>query len=178
MSWYRVGNAYARVPPKNGSTSFKFAVSGCTSSARLNAYAVNYSLGPYDTPPDDGLPRYISIREPVDRFESLWRCCQRETYHNESFVIQWGLQGCTPEFLMSVIETCFNPHWQRQSALMCPGAIPIPYDRFMAVMGLPVAFENVTKPMACHSPELRIQAYYKDDFPLWERAQHQALELI
>lgn len=166
MSWYRIGDKFACVPPKNGSTSFKMAVCGQTSTANLNHWAESYSCGPFETP---GSPAYLSVRDPVDRFCSLWRCCQREHYHAESFVTRYALQGCNTEYLMSVIETCDNPHWWPQTAFTVPGAIPIHYAEFLAFLGLPVARENESVYLPCEPPVERIKSYYEGDFKLWSQ---------
>lgn len=170
MSWYRISGSYACVPPKNGSTSFKRAVCGGTSTAQLDRWAANYSAGPFETPPDDGRPAYLAVREPVARFCSLWRSCQRTDYHPSSFVVTNDLQGCSPDALMDCIEQERNEHWSRQSDYMVSHARPVPFDCLYAVLGLDHYHLNRTAGTVPPLPIDRITAYYAADVDLWEQA--------
>jgi len=138
----------------------------------LNRWAINYSAGPFTLAqiPDDGLPRYLAIREPESRFCSLWRSCQRERYHSDSFVVKYGLEQCNPSVLMDVIERQHNEHWERQASWYGETVTPVPCDQLLGLLGLPERRENQTTGNPPFIPEYRLRQHYNRDFDLWNMA--------
>lgn len=178
--WFRVGEAYACVPHKNGTTSFRTAVTMPDPSADnyiMYDWARRHGLGPYepDQLPDDGLPRYLAVREPVDRFQSLWRYVSRPGHSKNGFVMANRINGLSPFELMDVIEARpdENPHWLRQSFFECPNVIPVRYDRMLSVLGLPNVHKNHTARSISSGlewPIERIHRHYARDVELWRQA--------
>lgn len=170
MNWYLIHDAWVCVPPKNGSTSFKVAVCGQTSSAHLRKWAREHDAGPVSQLPPDSRPRYLAVRDPESRFASLWRSCQHENYHGQSFVMEYGLFKCNPSVLMDVIEKHSNQHWEPQVSWYSKGVTPIPYHEFLGIVGLPHRWENETHGNPPFLPEYRIKHHYSRDYDLWAMA--------
>lgn len=122
----------------------------------------------YRVPPDDGLPRYLAVRDPLDRFASL---CRQVKLGGELK----DLQRATPDQIMHAIETSQNRHWTPLSAHMVPDAIPVPLSLFFRVLGLENLQANPTPSGEEIVPPSRIRKrirdFYAADFDLWERAR-------
>lgn len=149
--WRKVGRAYACAPAKCGSTSLKRAA------------------GPsWTVPADDGLPRYLAVRDPVDRFISLCRQVKRggrELRH---------LQRATPEQVMDAIETSDNRHWLPLVEHLIPDVIPVPLPLFFDVLKLPNVVANASDTRVeisvSEDTRERVQRFYAEDVELYRSA--------
>lgn len=149
-NWYFTGRAYACAPAKCGSTSL--------ARSRIKLCG---------QPRDDGRPRYLAVRDPVERFISL---CRQVRKGGELK----ALQKATPEQIMDAIETSDNRHWRPLVDHLVPGAIPVPLPLFFAVLGLPNVRANVGDEKVEIVPPSgtlkRLARFYAEDVVLYRRA--------
>ena len=180
--WIEVNGAYCCVPNKCGSSSFRVSVAGLGKTVNnFELYEMMHKLGrgPWSideiNAKTDGKPRFLAVREPVDRFTSLWKHANREneTLNKRGFLGAAGLLRATPGRLMWVIEhrPDEDPHWTRQSFWEVEDVIPIRFDKFLAAVGLPPMHKNKSSEVPIPPlPEERIRAHYARDCELWEMA--------
>lgn len=168
------------VPPKCGSSSFRFAVAEHLEDAwrrreipdiaeEFRRIMRELGLGPF-TPEEaaaKGLPMYLAVRHPVDRFGSLWRDIQRPNVKRLD-----GLQYWTAQQLIALIEKhpLANPHWAPQHLHWVTGVTPVPYMHFLEHVGLPHKWVHRGAPVEAEFPVDRILALYGRDLELWEEA--------
>lgn len=180
--WIEVNGAYCCVPNKCGSSSFRVSVAGLGKTVNnydLYKIMTEQSRGPYSieeiNAKTDGKSRYLSVREPVDRFTSLWKHANRvnECLNKRGFLGTNGLLRATPEKLMWTIEhkPDKDPHWTRQSYWEVEKVIPIRFDKFLEVVGLPPMHKNKSSDVPVPKlPVERILRHYARDAELWELA--------
>lgn len=175
--WIRVNGTYCCVPNKNGSSSFRVAVCRALNNWELYDWAKAHDRGPYTAEeiPNDRRPRYLAVRDPIDRFTSLWMHAQRDHVrrHRTGFLGTSGMLGATPERLIEIIEDRpdEDPHWTRQSFWEAKDTRPVRYDELLDIVGLPQWRKNKADPMSV--PELpteRILNHYARDAELWKIA--------
>ncbi len=111
-------------------------------------------------------PHYLSVRDPVNRFASLWRNKCRDIDDIPDIF------GKSPHELMDYIEEYphGNSHWFRQSGYLTSTTQCIAYDRLFSFLGWTYKSRNATKPSAEDMPADRILDHYADDLALWEGA--------
>lgn len=176
--WFRIGECFACVPNKSGATSFHRAILNGRDGS-LQDLARSEGFGPYTVEEvnrlDYYLPRYLVIRHPVSRFESLYRMIHDPKFYKHG-VGNYGnhvLREKNPDELMDFLETyaSLNMHWQRQSDLEADGCQPILLPALFQKLGLRARHDNKGQGESPpYLPEERIIAFYSRDLELWRRA--------
>lgn len=182
-SWYLVGEVYVCVPPKCGSTSLMKAVDPNESDGiGFRRTMHEKKRGPF-APQDmirrvDRRRRLLAVRDPVDRFRSLWRHLVRSPEIRQWWEKRHRIPRAieTPAQLLEHIRACpmGNYHWYPQAAYLVPGADPLRYDRILDELGLPNVRHNVGRAVPHDNaiPAAAVRALYPLDVELWERANH------
>lgn len=149
------------VPKKCGSTSFQCNLLPDMKNG-ADFFRRTRHLGPYSVPAAraTGLPMVLGVRDPVDRFASLWKDAQRKP--TGTFGPFFGL---TPDELLDIVEAYMDadPHFAPQAALYTEGVTVVPYDRLLAETG------GAWKRRTGGSPGMpveRIRRLYDRDFDL------------
>lgn len=180
--WIEVNGALCCVPNKSGSSSFRVSVAGLgrtVNNFELYDLMRKEGRGPYSIDEVNAMPydrpRYLAVREPVNRFTSLWRHCNREQekLHKRGFIGSAGLFRATPDRLMDVIELRpdEDPHWTRQSFWEVEHTTPVRFDEFLEFVGLPPMHKNKsTETPVPKLPVDRILKHYARDAELWSQA--------
>lgn len=113
--------------------------------------------------------KFLAVREPVDRFGSLWRDkCGRKS---KSFM---SMYGKTPNELMDAVESFpfGESHWLPINFYAVPGTEVVPYDRLISKVELPLVTTNTTdKTKSPAMPKKRILRHYAADAALYRRAE-------
>lgn len=200
LEWYKVGGAFVAVPLKNGSTAFRaaaaIAVTGRSAPRNVvkvvpafNRLMSAHGAGPF-TPHQVAARqgrRLLAVRDPVERFASLWRSlmgvCARG--QSTSLTIGYGLRGPTfpgpgptPEQLMDTISAWrhHNRHWLRQSAYMAmpgpglEGVEIVHYRQLLAELGLEhlaAEWNPSSRAFDAPLPLEPLRRHYAEDFELW-----------
>lgn len=161
LRWFLVNGKYVCVPNKCGWTSFKVAVSGLRRTPDFLRYM---GVRAFTAP---GTPAFISIRNPVDRFRSLWAHVNRKDLEvpEEGFIARWGLRGLSPGGLMDVVQEYpdGNEHWIPQASYWSEGVSFIQHDKMLWLLGLPEVRENASPAISEPMPEDRILRHYARD---------------
>lgn len=116
-----------------------------------------------------GLPgqKFIGVRDPVDRFGSLWRdkCARR----SRAYPL---LKGLTPDELMDLIEAYpfGNTHWWPQAFNRIPGAELVRFDQLVERLGYEPRHANRSPAAEAELPVERIRRHYATDCAMWARA--------
>jgi hypothetical protein len=180
-NWFHYDGSLVCVPAKNGGTSFYRAAFGIGDNIiDIHVYSAACRIaeeegrGPY-TPATvahfqhvDGA--FLAVRDPCDRFLSLWRskCLKKDPN-------LWYMHGWSMKKLMDVIESApfCNAHWFPQSAYLIPKAIPVDYRKLQERLGLPNKLCNVTEHgvESCAVVKDRVLRHYASDEQLWQRAE-------
>lgn len=162
------------VPAKCGITSLRVAMwPWAKGMTEIRKKAADEGFGPY-TPrrvmeERPHTRKIMSVRDPVERFGSLWRDkCRRERYNQQ----YWEkFKGMTPDELMDLIERwpLGNSHWFPQYYYTVPDAEIVPYDRLGEFLGVEIAARNVTEKRGEDPalPKERILDHYRKDLELW-----------
>lgn len=157
------------VPNKNGGEAFRNKICDIQGwDIARDTFAVMMEFhksgdGPFSPSETEAFypdtPHYLSVREPVDRFASLWRNKCRDTKNTPS------LFGKTPDELMDHIEANpeGNSHWFRQSGYLTNKTQCIAYDDLFSFLGWPYSAKNVTTSHGEDMPVDRILAHYSED---------------
>lgn len=180
--WYRVApELYVAVPLKCGSTAFRAVVSGHYSTGAIktqtgfNRYMHARGRGPF-RPAQVATwrgRRVLAVRDPVERFLSLWRSIASVSAQGRSTSLTGGhgLMHATPDTLMAYIEA--HPgadlHWKRQSDYLPAGAPVelVPYRELLERLGLDSPEWNPSRAeFVCEPPVERIRAHYARDHEL------------
>lgn len=164
------------VPTKNGCSAVYGALTGNpVLGARLDAlrFFNRHRQGPF-LPAEvmekfSSIPHLLSVRDPVDRFGSLWRHFCRG---KEPDIGTRVIGGKSPDELMDYIEAHprANRHWIPQSAHGTLKTTLVPYTHMLDVLGLEQVQVNVTRQQADDPPFPvdRIREHYKADAQLWD----------
>jgi hypothetical protein len=123
------------------------------------------------------VPKYLAVRDPVDRFGSLWRCfCRGRKFRpkaqpeNTSYIF-----GMTPAELMThiLMYPIANRHWVPQLLHWLPGSVLVPHGQLLERLGLPSPKINVTDRRKDDPalPEEQIRNHYAEDMKLWHAAR-------
>ena len=174
--WIQVGKRLLCVPAKNGSMSFRVSImpelkgrpqlgNKFIEKARerkIGLYSTEYALSL-------GLPMFLSVRHPVDRFSSLWRDLQRKSVRT-----LLPLRFCSPDQLMDAIEKYpdGNDHWVRQTYYWREGVHVVPYNQFLSRMHLPYKWEHRSEDLKAEMPTDRILKHFAGDVELWHAARN------
>lgn len=158
--WFRVGSAWAACPHKCGSTSFRAAVAGVDDQnilakgpLKFREFMSRQGRGPVrpDRLPEGTAPRYLAIREPVERFVSLWRSLWGASEAGKDTVLirDYDLKFASPDDLMDVIEANddANYHWLRQAAYLCEGVTLVSSEDLLETLGLEIRNANPSQPI-------------------------------
>lgn len=173
--YFRVGRALVYVPLKCGSTSFKFALVpelGIARDPEQRFYdrCAEHELGPFPLDIDyrrvAHLYRVLAVRDPVERFASLWR----EIAHGHSPTFA-PLKGLSPDALLDVIAVHANrdPHFEPQAVWALTGTTLVRYDQLLDRLGLPAEHRRASAADAAPMPVERIRTLYAKDVALWNR---------
>jgi len=171
-------NMLVCAPAKCGSNAVRRAINPKWAEGNFRRLARRHKCGPF-APADlslnkfKGVARYLVVRDPVDRFASLWRDKCRDGRGSPRILEH--TKGLTPDQLMDLIERYpfGNSHWYPQYAYKIPGAIPVRINTLLELMGVdPTAVVGGTTkfdddpPM----PVERIMQHYRHDKRLYEEA--------
>lgn len=116
--------------------------------------------------------KLLAVRDPVDRFRSLWRDkCRRtlETKDDRTF-----MRGWSPTTLLEHVRgfPFGNPHWVPQYLYRVPRVELVPYDELPRLLGYgdrpPV---RATTRTHVEVDERRVRALYAQDVALWRETQ-------
>lgn len=162
------------VPAKCGGTAFYRAVFNVPADVPIEhsrSYAVRLALdlgaGPFSPHevnkyfPD--VKRFLIVRDPVDRFMSLWRNkCRRDGDESQRYLVGW-----TPEQLIDHVEKFpfGNPHWVPQYSYLLPKTKVVRSFKGLLV----TTRHNMTQQLADdpEPPKERIATHYAQDMKLW-----------
>ena len=172
--WFRVDKAYYCVPPKCGGSAFYLWMTlqaGMTVPERwlrTAATAINPPLSITKIGEGKG-KKFLAIREPVDRFYSLWRSKCRDGDHA---VNQAWMKGLSMDELLDHIEQYpfGNAHWAPLYLWLVPGCRLIHYKDLGKILkyDLKVNTSNIQN----SDPEVpidRVKQLYQRDVDLWRR---------
>lgn len=173
--YFRVGRALVYVPLKCGSTSFKFALVPGLGAARdpeqrFYDCCAEHGLGPFpldiNHPRLAHLYRLLAVRDPVERFASLWR----EIAHGHSPSFR-PLKGLSPDALLDVIavHAHSDPHFEPQAVWAVAGTTLVRYDQLLDRLGLPAEHRRASAADTTPMPVERIRTLYAKDVELWHR---------
>lgn len=117
--------------------------------------------------------RYLSVRDPVERFKSLWKDkCRPELVDDPVFNITAGL---SPVELLNLIEhyPYGNAHWMPQWAFLVPNVTLLPVKYFLPYIGLkPVHVHHFEDPKEeVEFPVERTLNLYSRDVDMWNEAK-------
>jgi hypothetical protein len=137
---------------------------------------LGYQMLPFSRVAELNCPRVGIIREPLERFRSLWRCQIRDGLPGISG--RQNIKG--PAELMDLIEESpgDNSHWMRQSLFCAEADLVIPLERLADWWGFqgipaPLGRVNTTEgevPIALELKE-RVLRHYRGDVRIYERAK-------
>lgn len=181
--WFYVKSrdACIGIPAKCGGSSFYrnvFKIDKAVPDEHVRSAAVVKALdmgaGPFSTTelaeffPDT--ERMLVIRNPVDRFYSLWRDkCRRSPATARS--MEW-LRGWTPDQLLRYIKQYpfGDPHWIPQYSYLVPRISLIGHDILPHLFGYSDIVNNKTKSLSTDPVinEEDIKQQYYHDCLLWE----------
>lgn len=179
-SWYLVGDAYACVPPKCGSTAFMRGVDPHERDGlRFRRRMLALKRGPFG-PQDmirreDGRARFLAVRDPVDRFRSLWRHITRSDAVRDWWTTRHRIprEIAAPAELLEYIRAfpMGNYHWYPQAGYLVPGVTLVRYTELLDRLGLPNAPHNVGREPTADDevPEDEVRALYPLDVELWQK---------
>lgn len=175
--WYRTkdGTALVCAPPKCGSSALAQRYFGKESVGDLQekwAKNCDLNLGPWRacdlSGVHPGLPRYLAVRDPVERFASLWRNKCRDQ------LTEFGIpevHGMTPLQLAEHIGRYpfADLHWFPMSAYYAPGVHVMPVAHLLYELGVKSGW-NATQPRDGDPPMPvgAIRQLYRADVQLWE----------
>lgn len=162
--WFLWNGVYLCAPPKCGGTALYCAALGIDPSLGRHVFSTAQNLIEFYEEP--GQPAFMAVRDPIDRFGSLWRDKCRDGDENMP-----ELHGLTPESLMDLIERDpqGNDHWMPQRYWWRDGVQTINFREIAQCLGLPAMSVNVTKRDETPLPVDRIRRHYHMDFELIER---------
>jgi hypothetical protein len=165
--YFRFQDQYVCAPPKCGGTALYCAALGIEPGGR-SEYSRALEKTEFVSPDQalqHELPIVLAVRDPVDRFASLWRDKCRDGDPNLP-----ELQGLSPTELMDLVEhnPLGNAHWAPQCEHWRPGIEAVDYLDFPAWIGLQTERINATsaKPQDADMPTIRILAHYSADLQL------------
>ena len=162
---------YACVPHKNGWTSFKTAAAESLGITRAQFKDMGLSARQVKRMSGE---RLLAVRDPVDRFRSLWKHVNREAMadRRHGFIWEHRLHGSTPDELMAFVESHpdENRHWVRQSSYLVEDVILVRFDRILAQLGLPEKHLNGIDAECPPMPVDRILSHYSVDKALADRS--------
>lgn len=180
--WYRSksGTELLCAPPKCGSSALAMRYFHAASVGDLQAGAIgradrDQGGGPWRACDLAGvhksLPRYLAIRDPVERFASLWRnkCRDQLTPHGNAAV-----HGMTPLQLADYIgrHPFADLHWFPVAAYYAPGVHLVELSAFLSRLGIEPGW-NATRTLP-DDPPMPVDAIaelYPADFNLWMRTR-------
>lgn len=178
--WFQVRpRVYACVPAKCGSQSLKLAAFGYNrlkqilDERRRRLRNGGFDIGPF-TPWEVAKfqgRKILGVREPVDRFGSLWRdkCLNvGKTHHRIARVVG----GMKPAELIEYIARApfFDSHWFPQSVYLVPDVTVVPNDMILETLELEHVRHNARPHSSEPMPEKRIREIYARDVALWREA--------
>lgn len=172
--YVRVGNAYVCAPAKNGSTSLRcsmfpeLANFRGSITAEFQRLCEQTGVGPVtaEEAVATGLPVYLAVRHPAERFRSFWQDMQRAA--GRLAALSW----VSVETLLRVIAArpFGDPHWVPQSWYWHPGVEPVPYTELLQRVGKIPLHMNTSRAQNVDMPVEQIIALYPEDLALWEAA--------
>lgn len=159
--WFEWNGVWLCAPPKCGGTALYCAALGI--DPKLGRHVFSEARNRTEFVADPKRPAYLAVRDPVERFASLWRDKCRG--HDENY--PW-LHGLRPHELMDLIEAepQRNAHWFPQRYWWREGVQTVPYAKLSKHVGLPLIRVNTTKPDRTPMPVERIKRHYREDYSL------------
>lgn len=156
--WFHVAGVNVCVPKKNGSTSFRFSL---LPNKPMAEFLKSYRPMSNDEVRRSTCKRYLAVRDPVDRFASLWKTVQVSRDFR-------SLCGVQPERFLELIAGRLHEdaHWQPQSDYWIEGTELVPYDRMLSVLGLNAVWATRSVIEAPPMPEDMVREVYAQDVAL------------
>lgn len=173
------------MPPKCGVTSFsRVVLPNCKgmNDFRRQMHAMNRGPKAPDEIIDEKAEKLLVVRDPVERFASLWRDGFRDGNKRalraenvkrgfHSVINKEYAEHRTPEALISYIERypIGNPHWFPQYGYLVPGTRVMTLPALFDELGLSRAHENKTRRKVSdpQMPVDRIRRQYIQDVQLF-----------
>lgn len=159
--WFEWNGIFLCAPPKCGGTALYCSALGIDPCLGRHVFSKAQELTKFYENPR--LPAFMSVRDPVERFGSLWRDKCRDGDEN----MKW-LSGMTPDDLMDHIEKDpeGNSHWFPQRFWWREGVEVVSFRQLHARVGLPIIRVNVTQSDDTPLPVERIKVHYHMDYGL------------
>ena len=131
--WFRYSGVYVCAPPKCGGTALYCAALGIDPALGNRVFERARELAEFVEPDQVEPPAVLAVRDPVERFASLWRNKCRDGDPNYP-----QLAGLSPMKLLEMIRAnpVANAHWIPQSAFHRPGADVVDYRILGPFLGL------------------------------------------
>lgn len=175
------------VPQKCGSTSFQVAVvPGLREVVEHKSLHTGHAAASYFRSMDMGPLKFheaisflkqgyvslLSVREPIDRFSSIWSYLCNRGNEDPLRRITYGMSPI--QFLTFIKSAPFgNDHWWPQYFGSLPDSIPVKFNRLLPSLGYPeVHVHRTTTPKpSLNGEELSlIKEIYAKDFDLWNKS--------
>lgn len=134
--WFHVNGIWLCAPPKCGGTMLYRSVLGIKCADHRATFSEAVALTEFRGPDAIGRPAFLAVRDPVERFMSMWRDKCRDGDDNLP-----ALRGLSPDGLLTLIEGDWlgDAHWAPQSAHYRPGVTCVPYYDFLRWFMPPLA---------------------------------------
>lgn len=173
------GEALICVPPKCGSTSLAVALLGGVANRQVHRTLLHQlereGKGPFHpkvAASRDALPKFLAVREPLDRFRSMFAMTQKKG------AAKYGVPESvdTPGKLIRWIAQCplHNKHFGPQYLHRIPGARLVPFVRLLPLLGFEPVWFNKTDSAAVNIDPVTIafvREHYAQDFTLWNERE-------
>jgi hypothetical protein len=166
--WFHREGIWLCAPPKCGGTMLYRNVLGIQCADHRATFSTAQSVIEFRSPDGIGRPAYLAVRDPVDRFMSLWRDKCRDGDPNMP-----KLHGLTPDDLLTVIENDWlgDAHWAPQAIHYRPGVHRVPFHQlvrwFQPLLASAIPVNSTTLTSADpQPPTARILHHYWKDVEL------------
>lgn len=164
--WFHVDGVWLCAPPKCGGTALYRKLLRITCEDVRATFSEATNLTEFYSPQAISRPAFLAVRDPVDRFMSLWRDKCRDGDANLPF-----LRDLSPDELMTRIECDWygDAHWAPQAEHYRLGVTCVPYYTLLQWFGAREV--NTTKALGRDPkpPVTRILKHYWRDVELVHR---------
>jgi hypothetical protein len=122
--WFYHKGIWLCAPPKCGGTSLYRSALDITCADQRATFFEAQQKVKFHSPDGVGRPAFMAVRDPIERFMSLWRDKCRNGDDNLP-----KLKWMNPDELLTVIENDWlgDPHWAPQSVHYRPGVTCVPF---------------------------------------------------
>lgn len=165
--WFHVDGVFLCAPAKCGGTALYRAMLKIGPEVPdRDVFSTAQNLTEFRTPDGVSRPAFLAVRDPIERFMSLWRDKCRDGDPNLP-----ALRGLSPSELMTKIECNWygDAHWAPQSYHYRQGVTCVPYQQMLHWFGnknAPVVNYTVRHSDDPKAPATRILRHYWHDAEL------------